>query len=145
MSVSPITEQALRSALDRLASGTAQRCDGELTVSNLAREAGVSRATANRASEVVAELLHRRRSAPPVEGAEGNQRAETLRERIRHLEAELANAKRSVRAEDGELRRRTALLAQQVQALSLDNHRLREQVAAHAKVRELHVERPPRR
>lgn len=144
MSVSPITEQALRSALGRLASGTAQRCDGELTVSNLAREAGVSRATANRAAEVVAEL-HRRRSAPPVEGAEGNQRAETLRERIRHLEAELASAKRSVRAEDGELRRRTALLAQQVQALSLDNHRLREQVAAHAKVRELHAERPPRR
>lgn len=143
MSVSPFTEQALRSALERLASGAAQQCDGELTVSNLAREAGVSRATANRASEVVAEL-HRRRSAPPVEGAEGDRRAETLRERIRHLEGELTSAKRAARAEDSELRRRTALLAQQVQALSLDNHRLREQVAAHAKVRELHAERPPR-
>ena len=144
MSVSPTTEQALRSALDRLASGTYQHCDGELTVSNLAREAGVSRATANRAAEVVAEL-HRRRSSPPVESAEGSQRAQTLRERIRHLEAELATAKRSARVEDGELRRRAALLAQQVQALSLDNHRLREQVAAHARVRELRAERPPRR
>lgn len=112
-------------------------------MSNLAREAGMSRATANRAAEVVAEL-HRLRNAPPVAGAEGDQRAETLRERIRHLEAELANARQSARAEDGDLRRRTAVLAQQVQALSLDNHRLREQVAAHAKVRDLHADRPPR-
>jgi len=144
MSVSPNTEQALRSAMDRLVSGNARHCDGELTVSNLAREASVSRATANRAAEVVAEL-HRLRNALPVAGAEGDQRAQTLRERIWHLEASLANAKRSAHAEDGELRRRTALLAQQVQALSLDNHRLREQVAADAKVRELHAERPPRR
>jgi len=143
MSVSPVTEQALRSAMDRLASGTAQRCDGELTVSNLAREAGVSRATANRAAEVVAEL-HRLRSTLPIAGAEGDQRAETLRERIRHLEAELASATRSARGEDADLRRRASLLAQQVQALSLDNHRLHEQVAAHAKVRELRLERPPR-
>lgn len=144
MSVSPTTEQALLSALGRLASGTAQHCDGELTVSNLAREAGVSRATANRAGEVVAEL-HRLHSAPPVAGAEGDQRAETLRERIRHLEAELASGKKAERVEDSELRRLTALLAQQVQALSIDNHRLREQVTAHTKVRELHAERPPRR
>lgn len=142
MTVSPITEQALRSAMERLASGTAQHCDGELTVSNLAREAGVSRATANRAAEVVVEL-HRLRSAPP--GAEGDQRAETLRVRIRHLEAELASAKQTARVEDSELRRRTAVLTQQVQALSLDNHRLREQVSAHANIRDLNAaDRRPR-
>lgn len=136
MSVSPATEEVLRAALERLATGNAQHCDGELTVSNLAREAGVGRATAHRATEVIAEL--HRRSTPLVEDAQGNERAETLRERIRHLESQLADAKRVVRAEDDELHRRAAILAQQVQCLALDNHRLREQLTGHAKVRELH-------
>jgi hypothetical protein len=39
----PATERALRAALERLTSGTAKHCDGEITVSNLTREAGVSR------------------------------------------------------------------------------------------------------
>ena len=47
--VSRSTEEALRAALARLAAGDAVQSDGRLTVANLAREAGVSRATANRA------------------------------------------------------------------------------------------------
>lgn len=50
------TEQGLRGALTRLVSGKATRTDGRLTVANLAREAGVSRATANRAPAILAEL-----------------------------------------------------------------------------------------
>lgn len=54
--VSSSTERALRAALIRLVSGNATRTNGLLTVANLAREAGVSRATANRASAILAEL-----------------------------------------------------------------------------------------
>jgi hypothetical protein len=54
--VSHTTEQALRAALTRLASGNALQTDGRLTVANLAREAGVSRATANRAPLILSEL-----------------------------------------------------------------------------------------
>lgn len=105
-------------------------------MANLAREAGVGRATAYRAEEVIAEL--HRCSTPLVDDPQGSERAETLRERIRHLESQLADATQVVRAEDSELRRRATVLAQQVQCLALDNHRLREQLAAHAKVRDLH-------
>ncbi|WEX90866.1 hypothetical protein PZN02_004437 [Sinorhizobium garamanticum] len=54
--VSIATDQALRAALNRLVSGKAIRTDGRLTVANLAREANVSRATANRATAIVAQL-----------------------------------------------------------------------------------------
>lgn len=54
--VSTSTEHALRGALTRLVSRNAPRTDGRLTVANLAREAGVSRATANRAPAILAEL-----------------------------------------------------------------------------------------
>ena len=50
------TARALREALTRLVSGDASRSDGRLTVADLAREAGVSRATANRAPAILAEL-----------------------------------------------------------------------------------------
>lgn len=53
-SVSHSTEEALRAAMNRLLTGSAVRSDGRLTVTNLAIEAGVSRATANRASAVLA-------------------------------------------------------------------------------------------
>jgi len=55
--VSASTERALCAALTRLVSGNAAaRTDGRLTVANLAREAGVGRATANRAPAILAEL-----------------------------------------------------------------------------------------
>lgn len=56
MPVSTSTEGALREALIRLVSGNAFRSEGRLTVADLAREAGVSRATANRAPAILAEL-----------------------------------------------------------------------------------------
>ena len=54
--VSASTEKALRAALGRLAAGNAMQTDGRLTVANLAREAGVSRATANRAPLILSDL-----------------------------------------------------------------------------------------
>ena len=54
--VSRSTEQALRAALARLAAGNALQSDGRLTVANLAREAGFSRATANRAPLILSNL-----------------------------------------------------------------------------------------
>lgn len=56
--VSTLTEGALREALTRLVSGNAFRSEGRLTVADLAREAGVSRATTNRAPAILAELRH---------------------------------------------------------------------------------------
>jgi hypothetical protein len=53
--VSRTTEQALRAAMERLFAGRAVKTDGRLTVVNLAIEAGVSRATANRAADVLAD------------------------------------------------------------------------------------------
>lgn len=50
------TEQALRSAMNRLLSGLAIRSDGRPTAVNLAIEVGVSHATANRARAVLDEF-----------------------------------------------------------------------------------------
>jgi hypothetical protein len=52
--VSRTSEEALRQALARLVDECPTRTDGRLTVANLAREAGVSRSTANRAAAVLA-------------------------------------------------------------------------------------------
>lgn len=100
---------ALRAAMARLLDGRPERTDGALTVANLAREAGVSRATANRAVDLLAEFraaeARHRRSSP-----------QALKDRVRSLEAEL----RAVRgAEMAELRALTRTLAQHIQVLTL--------------------------
>jgi hypothetical protein len=53
--VSAKAEKALREAMSRLFAGSPVRTDGKLTKNNLWREAGVSRATMNRATDVLAE------------------------------------------------------------------------------------------
>ncbi len=108
-SLGPKSEAALRAAMARLLDGRPDRTDGALSVSNLAREAGVSRATANRAVDLLAEFrsaeARHRRSSP-----------QALKERVRSLEAEL----RAVRgAEMAELRALTRTLAQHIQVLTL--------------------------
>jgi|SRR5216683_3577535 len=108
-SLGPKSEAALRAAMARLLDGRPERTDGALTISNLAREAGVSRATANRAVDLLAEFraaeARHRRSSP-----------QALKDRVRSLEAEL----RAVRgAEMAELRALTRTLAQHIQVLTL--------------------------
>lgn len=70
--VSAETERRLREALARLVGGRAIAAGGRLSIANLAREAGVSRATANRAIAVLEDLrdaarLTKDASPPPVE------------------------------------------------------------------------------
>jgi hypothetical protein len=51
--VSAETASTLQEAMQRLLEGRPSRTDGALTIANLARKAGVSRATANRASDII--------------------------------------------------------------------------------------------
>ena len=53
--VSPRAAKCLREAMDRLLAGRPQRTDGRLIKDNLWKEAGLSRATMNRAVRILAE------------------------------------------------------------------------------------------
>lgn len=113
--VSQKTEEALRAAIKRLLDGTSVHTDGRLNVANLAREAGVSRATANRATVVLAEFrtAEVRFRLGSVAG---------LKARIRELEAELRAARGG---ELAELRSTVRTLAQQIQILALQGEEQR--------------------
>ncbi len=91
MNVTPATERSLREAMQRLLDGRPHRTDGARTISNLAREANVSRATANRAAAVLAEF----RAAcdggdprPPGK-ADDEARVSALKKRVRELTADV--------------------------------------------------------
>lgn len=58
------SERKLRDAMERLFAGTAVRTDGRLIKENLYREAGVSRATMNRAKSVLEEWALRAGGTP---------------------------------------------------------------------------------
>ena len=107
--VSQATQDALRAAMKRLLEGTSHHTNGRLNVANLAREAGVSRATANRASAVLAEFrdAEARFRAGSIAG---------LKARTRELESELRAARGG---EMAELRATVRTLAQQIQVLTL--------------------------
>ncbi len=136
----PKSEAALRAAMKRLLDGCPKRTDGAPTVANLAREAGVSRATANRAGDLLAEFHaaedRQRRSSPHA-----------LKERIRALEAEL----RAVRgAEMAELRALARTLAQHIQVLTLQVAErdaviegLRQELARPGDAKVISLRRPP--
>jgi transcription elongation GreA/GreB family factor len=113
--VSQKTEEALRAAIKRLLDGTSVHTDGRLNVANLAREAGVSRATANRATVVLAEFrtAEVRFRLGSVAG---------LKARIRELEAELRAARGG---ELAELRSTVRTLAQRIQILALQGEEQR--------------------
>jgi septal ring factor EnvC (AmiA/AmiB activator) len=119
MAVSLTTEQKLRAAMDRLCSGTSQRTDGQLTVSNLAKEAGVSRATANRAETLLAEFHNRTTSLQ-----ETPEKLPGLRDQNHELERRLAQVTTEKNQIIVDLQATVTLLAQQVQALTLENERL---------------------
>ena len=88
------TRQKLRHALDRLIAGTPVRTDGRLTVSCLAREADVSRATAHRYPDVIVDL-QAAIDHPPASGSSGSEPEPHLVER----NAQLAAENRLLRAE----------------------------------------------
>ena len=117
--VSEKTEDVLRAAVKRLLEGTSAHTDGRLTVANLAREAGVSRATANRATAVLAEFraAEARFRSGSVAG---------LKARIRELEAELRAARGG---ELAEMRATVRTLAQQIQILALQGEEQRRLIS----------------
>jgi uncharacterized protein (DUF3084 family) len=120
MPVSQATERKLREAMDHLLSGTSQRTNGQLTVSNLAKEAGVGRATANRAETVLAEFHNR-----AIALQETPEKLPGLCDQNRDLEHRLAQVTTEKNQIIADLQATVTLLAQQVQALTLENVRLR--------------------
>lgn len=95
------SERKLRAPMERLLAGTPERTDGRLLKENLYREAGISRATMNRATTVLEEWSRRVDGTQPrdqeIEALRrtlSEQRAETrrLREQIQELEAQLTIA-----------------------------------------------------
>lgn len=99
--VGAATETKLRKAMDRLLNGTAINSDGRLTKSNLAKEAGVSRATMHRANAVLALWDERVSTRSPrskefrrLEERLAEEKAKTrrLRNKVRQLEGQLSSA-----------------------------------------------------
>ncbi len=124
MTVSLTTERKLRVAMDHLCNSTSQRTNGQLTVSNLAKEAGVSRATANRAEAVLADFHNR-----TIALAETPEKLPGLRDQNRELVQRLAQMRTEKNQIIADLQATVTLLAQQIQALTLENERLRTSVA----------------
>jgi len=117
MSVSPATEKALREAMSRLIAGQPRHTDGTFSKENLYREAGVSRATMNRATTVIAEwgayvAEHGRRTA-----GEARRNAEL---------AELQHKLEKKTTECTELHKKLDAAATIIAALHHNNEALRE-------------------
>ncbi len=111
MTVSLTTERKLRVAMDHLCNGTSKRTNGQLTVSNLAKEAGVSRATANRAEAVLAEFHNR-----TIALAETPEKLPGLRDQNSELIRRLAQMTSEKNQVIADLQATVTLLAQQIGA-----------------------------
>lgn len=120
--VSTAAENALRDAMHRLLAGKPERTDGALTITGLAKEAALSRSTANRARAVLEEF----RAAVEARG-ETPESPETYLERIHHLENEIIKVRKENAEENERLRETVKILAQRIQVLSLENEYLRRQ------------------
>lgn len=92
MNASPGAQVALREAMERLLSGKSARTDGALTKNNLFKEAGVSRATMNRAREVLDEWDRR------VAGQSSTLEQDRLRRQLAQARADLARSRRANRS-----------------------------------------------
>ncbi|MET9079000.1 hypothetical protein ABZX95_44390 [Streptomyces sp. NPDC004232] len=118
--VSAATAKALRAAMERLFAGRPSRTDGRLTKENLYREAGVSRATMNRAHSILAEWD--RRTAATDARTPGEVRRD---DELKELRAEL----RAIKRQRTQLQGRLDASATVIAALHHDNAALRDQLA----------------
>ncbi len=123
MAIKKSTEKALLDAMERLFAGTPIRTDGNLNVSGLAAEANVSRSTTNRAHAILVQFRNRLTQATETE-----ERTPSFRERICELENEVKTLKKEERELIATLRASVNILAQQVQALTIENIMLREEL-----------------
>lgn len=98
--VSSATEQKIREAMRRLFAGSPKRCDGQLTKSNLAREAGVSEATLYRAKLVLREWDEQVTSTHPrnAQAVKLEEELKNERKRSRRLQQQNAELKKEVLA-----------------------------------------------
>jgi aspartate oxidase len=117
--VSPRAAKRLREAMDRLLAGRPQRTDGRLIKDNLWKEAGLSRATMNRAVRILEEWNTR------VAASEGFTPGEARKnDEITTLLAKLADKTR----ECTELHHRLDAAATAIAALHHDNTLLRQEL-----------------
>jgi hypothetical protein len=115
------TASTLRAAMDRLLAGRPTRTDGRLTKDNLWKEAGVSRATMNRARLIMAEWETRVGEVGGMTPAEARKDDE-----VHRLRAELEAKTR----ECTELNRKLDAAATAIAALHHDNILLCEELGA---------------
>lgn len=120
MTVKASTLAALEEAMIRLLDGKPLHTDGSLTVANLAREAEVGRATANRAKDVVMRFQAAAGARKPVAGADPkddriNAEANSKEERraLRALASQVAILTLALRDAEREVKRLTAVLSQE--------------------------------
>lgn len=124
MSTSPRTEAALREAMERLLAGRPLRTNGALTKNNLYREAGVSRATMNRATSLLAEW-DRRTAQNPATAAQEKARSQLAQARAALRESQIARRR---------LQDQVDAAATVIATLLSENAALREQVSRSAVV-----------
>ena len=117
--VSPRTATRLREAMDRLLTGRPQRTDGRLIKDNLWKEAGVSRATMNRATGILADWNTRITACDGFTPREARKNDE-----LATLRAALADKTR----ECTELAHRLDAAATAIAALHHDNTLLRQEL-----------------
>jgi chromosome segregation ATPase len=119
MSVSPATAKALREAMARLMEGKPRHTDGAFIKENLYKEAQVSRATMNRATEVMAEW--------DAYAAQHGRRTKGEAARDAELQ-ELTRKLKATTAECTQLRKKLDAAATVIAALHHDNQALREHI-----------------
>lgn len=110
------SETRLRAAMERLLAGTAQRTDGRVIKENLYREAGVSRATMNRAGSVLEEWARR---------ADGQQPRDKEIEELKRKLTEQRTEARRLRARIQDLESQLTIAATAVSELHIENQLLR--------------------
>lgn len=100
MNNSTDSQRRIQDAMNRLLGGEARYCDGRLTKTNLAREAGVSHATLYRAKNILAEWEQRVSETTPRNAQVSRLEAELSksRKRIRDLERQNTDLRRRVTA-----------------------------------------------
>ncbi|MDQ0753957.1 hypothetical protein QF034_008188 [Streptomyces africanus] len=131
MTVSPKTERALREAMERLLASTPERTDGKLTKNNLCREGQVSRATMNRATDVLSDWDSRVGTSPAG-----------LREQQRDAElTELRSKLRKSREQCRQLQDQVDAAATVIMTLLSENAALREHTTNSAAVIPLPLDR----
>ncbi|MCX4460280.1 hypothetical protein OOK58_56395 [Streptomyces sp. NBC_01728] len=123
--VSGQAEKALRAAMERLLAGKPARTDGRLIKENLYREAGVSRATMNRAPDILTEWNER--TAATGARTPGEARRDTELGEVRRQLKEL-------KRERTQLQGRLEAAATVIAALHHDNAGLREELAGRGAV-----------